>query len=295
VAAVLLSRLLRGASVPLGIHAPVVRVAFQQSNEGYPLDDVVAWGHADPPAEEPCIQVQVKRSVKVTAGDAEFIKVMAQAVRACGGRPEQIAERRLLFGLATRPSRAGHLDELNELTECARAYDRPETFERLLREGVSGKPLRDRFMEVSTAIASAAGTNDARTISPLTHQVLKALHVWEVEQGPDGRDWRYELEGLADLAEEAGKTPIDIMGCLRFLAEQLGPRSGNVDADHVREQLARFEIYLSPDTTGVRRGTAYNTTINARDHSTVFNARTQHFGPVNINTPPVQGGGSGAS
>jgi hypothetical protein len=296
VAAVLLSRLLRGASVPLGIHAPVVRVAFQQSNEGYPLDDFVAWGHADPPAEEPCIQVQVKRSVKATAGDAEFIKVMAQAVRACGGRPEQIAERRLLFGLATRPSRAGHLDELNELTECARAYDRPETFERLLREGVSGKPLRDRFMEVSAAIASAVGANDARTIGPLTHQILKALHVWEVEQGPDGRDWRYELEGLADLAEEAGKTPMDIMGCLRVLAVQFGPRSGNVNADHVREQLARFEIYLSPETTGVRRGTAYNTTINARDHSTVFNARIQHFGPVNINsTPPAQGEGSGAS
>jgi hypothetical protein len=44
VAAILLSRLLRGVSVPVGIHAPVVRIAFQQSNEGYPLDDVVAWG-----------------------------------------------------------------------------------------------------------------------------------------------------------------------------------------------------------------------------------------------------------
>ena len=50
VAAILMSRLLRGASVPVGIHGPVARVAFQQSNEGYPLDNVVAWGHADPPA-----------------------------------------------------------------------------------------------------------------------------------------------------------------------------------------------------------------------------------------------------
>lgn len=296
VAAVWLSRLLRGASVPVGIHAPVVRVAFQQSNEGYPLDDVVAWGHADPPAEEPRIQVQVKRSVKATAGDAEFIKVMRQAVTACGGEPGQITERRLLFGLATRPGREGHLDELTELTECARAHDGPETFERLLREGVTGRLLRDRFADVSAAVARAAGTTDARTVSPLTHQILKALHVWQVEQGPDGRDWRAELDGLADLAEEAGKTAADIMGCLRVLAVQFGPRSGSVNADHVREQLARFKIYLSPETTGVRRAAAHGTTIIAKDHSTVLNARVQHFGQVNINsTPPAQGGGSGAS
>jgi hypothetical protein len=149
VAAILLSRLLRGVSVPVGIHAPVVRIAFQQSNEGYPLDDVVAWGHAEPPDEEPRIQVQVKRSVKATEGDSEFVKVMAQVVTACGGQPEQIVERRLLFGLAARPSRAGHLDELTELTEMARAHDRHETFESLLREGITGKPLRNRFAEVS--------------------------------------------------------------------------------------------------------------------------------------------------
>src|SRR5262245_57525657 len=104
VAAILMSRLLRGASVPVGIHGPIARVAFQQGNEGYPLDDVVAWGHADPPAIAPAIQVQVKRRVSVTGGDTEFVKVMAAAVAACGGQPEQLAARRLLFGLAARRS-----------------------------------------------------------------------------------------------------------------------------------------------------------------------------------------------
>jgi hypothetical protein len=224
VAAILLSRLLRGASVPVGIHAPVVRVAFQQSNEGYPLDDVVAWGHADPPAEEPRIQVQVKRNVRATAGDAEFVKVMSQVVTACGGQPEQIVERRLLFGLlAARPSRAGHLDELTDLTEMARAHDRHETFESLLREGVTRKPLRNRLAEVSDAVATAADAPDPGTVSPLTHQILRVLHVWQVEEGPDGRDWRAELDGLADLAAEAGTTSTGIMDRLRRLAERFGP------------------------------------------------------------------------
>lgn len=295
VAAILLSRLLRGASVPVGIHAPVVRVAFQQSNEGYPLDDVVAWGRAELPDEEPRIQVQVKRSVKATAGDAEFVKVMAQVVTACGGQPERIVERRLLFGLAARPSRAGHLDELTELTEMARAHDRHETFESLLREGITGRPLRNRLAQVSDAVATAAG-GDSGTVGPLTHQVLRALHVWQVEEGPDGRDWRAELDGLADLAAEAGTTSTSIMDRLRSLAERFGPRSGNVNADHVRDQLARFQIYLSPASTGVRHPATYNTTINACGHSTVFNAHVQHFSPVNINSRrSAQGEGNGAS
>jgi hypothetical protein len=56
VAAILMSRLVRGASVPVGMRTPVARVAFQQGNEGYPLDDIVARGHADPPAVAPSIQ-----------------------------------------------------------------------------------------------------------------------------------------------------------------------------------------------------------------------------------------------
>ena len=38
VAAILLSRLLRGADIPVGLHVPVAKVAFQQGNEGFPLD-----------------------------------------------------------------------------------------------------------------------------------------------------------------------------------------------------------------------------------------------------------------
>lgn len=85
------------------------------------------------------------------------------------------------------------------------------------------------------------------------------------------------------------------MDRLRGLAVQFGPRSGNVNADHVRDQLARFEIYLSPASTGVRRSAPDVTTVNASGHSTVFNARIQHFGPVNINsTPTAQGEENGA-
>lgn len=295
VAAILMSRLLRGASVPVGIHGPVARVAFQQSNEGFPLDDVVAWGHADPPAIAPTIQVQVKRRVSATGGDAEFIKVMAAAVTACGGQLEQVASRRLLLGLAARRSGADHLDGLTELTDMARAHAEPETFGNLLRAGITRKPLRDRLGEVSTAVATAAGAPDALAVKELTHQILRALHVWQVEEGPDGRDWRVELDGLADLAAAAGKSPADLMAHLLRIAGQLGPRSGNVDARHVCVELARFEIYLPAGSTGIRRP-APHTTINASGNSTVFNGQVQNFGAFHFHSrPSASGKESGAS
>jgi hypothetical protein len=277
VAAILMSRLLRGASIPVGIHGPVARVAFQQGNEGYPLDDVVAHGYADPPAVAPSIQIQVKRRVRATAGDSEFVKVMAAAVEACGGQSERIAARGLLFGLAARRGGADHLDELAELTDMARAHQGPETFENLLRAGITRKPLRDRLGEISAAVAAAAGAPDALTVTLLTHQILRTLHVWQVEEGPDGRDWRAELDGLADLAAAAGKSPADIMAHLLAIAGRFGPRSGNVDADHVRGELARFEVHLPVSGTGVRRP-ASQTTINASGSSTVFNSQIMNFG-----------------
>jgi hypothetical protein len=295
VAAILMSRLLRGASVPVGIHGPVARVAFQQGNEGYPLDDVVAWGHADPPAEAPSIQVQVKRRVRATAGDAEFVKVMAAAVAACDGQPDQVAARGLLFGLAARRSGADHLDELTEITNIARAHGKRETFENQFRAEAMRKPIRDRFRDVSAAVATAADAPDALAVRQLTHQILRALHVWQVEQGPDGRDWRAELDGLADLAATAGKSPADIMTHLLAIAGRFGPCSGNVDAEHVRGELARFGVYLPAALTGVRRP-ASSVTINASDYSTVFSSQVMHFGDLHFHgRPSVPGKENGTS
>src|SRR5450755_2989624 len=280
-----MSRLLRGASVPVGIHGPVARVAFQQGNEGFPLDDVVAWGHADPPAIPPSIQIQVKRRVRATAGDPEFVKVMAAAAAACGGQPEQFAARQMHLGLAARRSRGDHIDELTELTDMARAHEAPETFGNLFRPGVTGKPLCDRLSEVSAAVATAVDGHDALVVGQLTHRILRALHVWPVEDGPDGRDWRDELDGLTDLATEAGKSPADVMAQLRLIAGQFGPRSSNVDAEHVRAQLARFGVYLPTTSTGIRRPGS-QTIINANDNSTVFNGHIQNFGAFHFRGGP---------
>lgn len=284
VAAIMLSRLIRGASVPVGIHGPILRVAFQQGNEGYPLDDVVA--HADPFGAATSIQIQVKRRIQVTAGDPELVKVMAAAVEACRTRPGQVAAGRLLFGLAVRGSPADHLDELTELTVKARSHAEPANFDNLFVGGVTGKPMRDRYTHISAAVAAAAGTDDVLAVITLTHQILRALHVWNVEEGPDGRDWRAELDGLADLAAEAGKSPSDIMAHLYTIACGFGPRSGLVDAEHVRRELIRFEVYLPAASTGVRRN-APVFTVNNNASGPVFAAETMTFHGLQFGNGPT--------
>ena len=213
---------------------------------------------------------------------------MVAAVAACGGRPEQIVAQRLLFGLAARRSGGDQLDKLTELTNMARAHTELDTFENLFRPGITEKPLRDRYGDVSAAVGTAAGAPGALAVRHLTHQILRALHVWQVEEGPDGRDWRAELDGLADLADAAGKSPADIMTHLLAIAGRFGPRSGNIDADHVRGELARFEVYLPAAETGVRRPASPNT-INASGNSTVFNAQVQHFGAFHFHGRPAHG------
>lgn len=288
VAAILMSRLVRHAAVPLGVHGPLVRVAYQQAGEGYPLDDLVAWTEAGQADRAPSVQVQVKRRVSVTAGDPEFGKVISAAVRACEGKPERVKERNLLFGLAVRRSGAGHLDELTELTELARAHDRAETFGNRFREGETRKSLRKRLDDVTAVVAAAADADATAEPAQLTHQILRALHVWQVEEGPDGRDWRAEVDGLKELAAAAGKSPSDIMSQLLAMAARFGPRAGNVDADHVRQELARFEIYLPAGNSRPRRP-EYQATIHAHDQSTVISGQNQNFSLNFYSRPPTSG------
>lgn len=280
VAAILLSRLLRGADIPVGLHAPLARVAFQQSNEGYPLDDVVAWGPEDKNGAEPSIQIQVKRHIKVIASDSDFNKVIGAAVAACGGRAELIKSRQLLFGLAARPGPADHLGELAELTAKARAHSRSGTFGRLFREQITNAGLRNRLDVVRASVAGALGTtaDDQAVVDPLAHQILAALHVWAVEGGMDGRDRREEANSLKLLADTAGQRPDHIMAKLGEIARDFGPRSGNVEAGRVRDELARFDIRLPENAIGIAHA-ASGTVIHAHDSSRVFHSeRDMHFG-----------------
>ncbi|MEC3915961.1 hypothetical protein [Nocardia sp. CDC160] len=234
VATLLFSKLLRGAHVPVGIDLPLSRVALQQRNRGFPLDDVVAF--ADSQGSSVSLEFQVKRRLQVTAGDPDFAEVMRSACAVVCGYPLQVADGSRQLGLVAAESTPG-LAGLAELTSIARAHAATMTFGDLFRPRVTKKPLRDRLDEIADVVARVCSLQDKSDIDGMTHRVLKALHVWQVDVGHDNRDWRAELDGLIGLTTGSGITPANLLASLRELAEEYGTRSGDVDAPHLRAAM----------------------------------------------------------
>ena len=249
VAAIMLSRLIRGATLPVGTQLPVFRVGFQQRNAGYMLDDIVA--HALPRGDSPAprIQFQAKKRIGVTAQDREFCKVMATAVKTYREHADEVQGGHLLLGLAIGESAAAptDLDDLAYLTEMARADDDQDMFKLQLREGATRERRRMLHRNVSAAVAAAAGSGDVVEIDHLTHQILASLHVWHVLADDDGRDWRAELDGLSDIAARAGLPAPDLMSHLYNLAVFFDKHGGVVGAPHVQRQMrSLFGVDLAP-------------------------------------------------
>ncbi len=250
VAAIMLSRLLRGAHVPVGIDLPISRVALQQRNGGFPLDDIVAYAGSD---DDPVtIQIQVKRTLRLTRGNPHLVAVMAAAAEVCHTQPAEVADGSVLLGLAAKP-RADDLTNLAELTRKARAHATPEGLHGLLREGVTDRRLRAMYACVEDAVAAATVSAGGDEVRVLTHQILAAMHVWPVLANSDTPEWRHELDGLSSLTTHSSRPPTDIMGHLVELAEEFGPRGGDFDAGLLRRRLlSRFGLRLSapaPDST----------------------------------------------
>ncbi len=239
VAAIMLSRLIRGATVPVGTQLPIFRVGFQQRNAGYALDDIVA--HTLPRGNSPAprIQFQAKKRIGITAQDREFRRVMAAAVETYREHADEVQRGHLLLGLAAGESAAdpADLDDLMHLTEMARAQDECEAFKLQLRKGVTREKRRTLYDNVSAAVAAGATTGDVMVIDHLTHQILASLHVWHVLADDDGKDWRAELDGLSNIATRTGLAAPDLMGYLYNLAAFFDKHGGLVSATHVQRQL----------------------------------------------------------
>lgn len=241
-AALMFSRLLRGAYVPVGIHLPLGRVGLQQRVTGHTLDDIVAY--AKPAPHGPRIQMQVKQKIHIRGKDSEFIKVMAAALQARKDHAQDIADGAMLLGLAAGEA-VTELAELEEIAGMARVLPDHNAMRLLLSENVTLRRLRTRYDHVVTAVSSAASVDSREEAECLAHQVLSALHVWPVDIGLDGRDSRAELDHLAALLSEDEVRATDVFAHLCEIAQEYGPRAGQLDAEQLRRLLrSRYGIRL---------------------------------------------------
>jgi hypothetical protein len=280
VAAIMLGRLLRRAHVPVGTAQPLARVGLQRRNAGYPLDDIVAHTlPRDASLVGPTIQIQVKMSLLIAKGeDAAFVKVVAAALDACRMHRAEVRAGAMLLGLAVGEDPGAVLPDLAYLAEKARGHVSPESFDEQFRPGAVSRKRRTLYADFFAAVATAAATDDPLLVLSMIHEVLAALHIWHAAVGPDGIEWRSELDALADTASEAGLTASDLLNQLCLLAEAFAEHGGLVDAAHVRrELLGRYSIYLPPPGTR-RQGRSRGLTVNiGQINGPVYNGEVMNF------------------
>src|SRR5712691_12679201 len=170
VAGIMLSRLLRGAHVPVGTVLPLLRVGLQQRNAGYPLDDIVA--HTLPRegcTVAPIIQIQVKKSLRIATQneDAAFVKVIAAAIEVCLEHTAEVEAGAMLLGLAVGEDPKTVLPDLAHLTVIAREHASAELFRQQFRPGASNEARRGLHEKVSAAVGTAIASDDAAIIEHL--------------------------------------------------------------------------------------------------------------------------------
>jgi hypothetical protein len=277
--AIMLSRLIRSATMPVGPQIPIFRVGFQQRNAGYLLDDFVAYALPRGGSIAPCIQFQAKKRIGITVGSREFRKVIAAAANTCIARADEVRDGRLLLGLAVAESEAGYEDfaDLTHLTDMARADADCETFKLQLRKGVTRERQRTLHDNFSSAVAAQVAKDNMTVIDHLTHQILASLHIWHAHVDDDGSDWRAELDGLTDIAASANLTASDLMAHLCGLAAFFNKHGGLVSAAQVRRQLMSLLGVALTDSGSGPGSRRSNINVAIYGNGPVFAAESQVF------------------
>lgn len=211
----------------------VTRVAFQRAGLGNPMDDVVVTGH-DARGQAATLELQAKRTIEFTAGDAVFADVVEFAVRAAR-KPEFDTQRYELAVTVARTSTK--IDQhIQEVLRWVREYQDPEDFFRRLNQARVSHGAMRAFVEAFRGHMRAAGAaHDDRAVWRLLQrfQVL----AFDFEQ-PGSMCALYARERCATLLapQEAGRAA-ELWDTLQQIALETDAAGGDVSAETLRRQL----------------------------------------------------------
>jgi hypothetical protein len=149
-----LGALLGEHSAPALENRAVTRVAVQQRNRGEPLDDLIVNGVA--PDQNPArLSLQVKRSLAIAAGDADFKEVVKQAW-ATLAKPD-FREDIDRVGAATGTVSDARMRDLADISTWARASATAESFLARFQPGEAGKTRRAVLNTFRTILTEEVG------------------------------------------------------------------------------------------------------------------------------------------
>jgi len=229
VASVYLVALLTGMS-PRGLSTTCTAVALQREAVGHPLDDIVLTG-ADELGATMQLDLQVTRSMALTAGDAKFADIVARAWQTINmnGFVTGVDRVGAACGrVAAQPER-----DLRALTDAARVSADATDFARRLP---TFSQARKSLVEVVRVhIGTGATVTDAWQL--LRHFVLLTFDL----EGEGARDTVY-ARSLLEARVDDSKSLWSVLG---DIAREVKASGGSIDLDTL-ERLLRGRATLRP-------------------------------------------------
>ena len=180
VVAYFLTALLRGERAA-GQSGIVESVAVQQSGNGHPMDDLVVQFKDHTGFRT--LALQAKRSLRITAGNADFNKIMTAAVAT---RSSETFNEEYLYGFAVEHVAMERYRALDRIIKWANASSTTEDFEqRFINDGAAAeaeRALRTELKPLTGATNAHAEANFYRQFIALKMEGLEEAGVLRTEQ-----------------------------------------------------------------------------------------------------------------
>lgn len=221
--------------------ARITYVRFQGTDLGFKLDDLIIQGIGS--SGDVMLEIQSKRDITFSPGDAVFKDVAAQIARS---KPIGVAEDRHYLGIATqRTSRKISGAYQDVLRWAATADNAAQFFARLDAKGVGNDDMRT-FVATTRANLRAAG---AATDEEATWRVLRRLLILEFDfesSAPLARTYGHMLARQVLADEDAGRGD-GLWRALIEIAIATGTAGGALDRDRLKLTLADAGFKLAGD------------------------------------------------
>lgn len=241
---------------PRGLPGTTIdRVEFQRGDDGFPLDDVVVHAHENTTGSAATLQIQVKRSIQFSPGDAVFKKVVGQIAKAIA-EPD-FWTRRNALAIATAGTSRKIDGAYQDVLRWARQLGSAKAFfERLNRSGTANNDMRTFVGTLRDHLRDAGAAHDDETV----WKVLRRLQILIFDYtavGSAAEELSRE-RAVRILPPEDAATASSLWGVLTDLSEEIAADGGDRDRTRLLADLANKSIRVAGDRrlTDVRAAVA---------------------------------------
>lgn len=230
-------------SEPRGLPGTSIdRVAFQRGDDGFPLDDVTIHAHENTTGRLATLQIQVKRNITFSPGDAVFKKVAGQIAKAI--RASDFWTGRNELAIATSRSSRKIDGAYQDVLRWARQLGSAQTFfDRLNRLGTGNDDMRAFVATLRDHLRDARAPYDDETI----WKVLERLQILIFDYAAVGSaaEELSRERAVRVLPPEDAMNASSLWSTLTDLSEEIAADGGDRDLTHLTADLVSKSIRIA--------------------------------------------------